>query len=149
MKKQQLLFIASLFCALSFYAQQKEITAKNAPASIYTSNNFKANLNSATALNKRLGFLSFKFIKIALPDLDFNSFGGNFGLDSRSIFEFKDMKRKPDTFKRDDLKRYQNNKLARKINYKNDPSQWGLHRIENRIQPYFLQKDKFLEKDKK
>ena len=52
------------------------------------------------------------------------------------------MKKKPEVYKLDDLVRYQNNKLAREINYKNDPSQWNLHRKENRIQPYFLEKDK-------
>jgi hypothetical protein len=52
------------------------------------------------------------------------------------------MRKKPTIYKLDDLARYQNNKLAREINYKNDPSQWNLHRIENRFQPYFLKKGK-------
>jgi hypothetical protein len=142
MKKQTLLFIISLACSISFYAQQKNTMLLKTSQSIYTlSSSYNDQLNSAVALKKKLGFLSFKFFRIYLPDLDFNSLGG-FGGNRRSVFEFKNMKKKPDTYKLDDLARYQNNRLAREINYKNDPSQWNLHRTKNRIQPYFLEKDK-------
>jgi hypothetical protein len=144
MKKRILFFIISFVCSISLYAQQNKQILQNTSQSIYTFNtSYNDDLHSAVSLKKKLGFLSFEFFQIYMPDLDFNSMVsfGSFGGNRRSIFEFKNMKKKPDIYKMDDLVRYQNNKLAREINYKNDPSQWNLHRKENRIQPYFLQKD--------
>ena len=146
MKTRTLLFIVSLGCSISCYAQQEKKMLQKTSQSIYTFNpSYNNDLYSAVSLKKKLGFLSFEFFRIYLPDLDFNSVGGvfgGFGGNRRSVFEFKGMKKKPEVYKLDDLVRYQNNKLAREINYKNDPSQWNLHRKENRIQPYFLEKDK-------
>lgn len=145
MKKRTFLFIVFLVCSISYYAQQQSKMLQKTSQSIYTFNpSYNNDLHSAVSLKKKLGFLSFEFFRIYLPDLDFNSVGvfGGFGGNRRSVFEFKGMKKKPDIYKLDDLVRYQNNKLAREINYKNDPSQWNLHRKENRIQPYFLEKDK-------
>jgi hypothetical protein len=142
MKNKILVFVISILFSASLCAQKKELVVRKAPKSVYTFNTFKIDKNSYAAINKRLGFTAFKFIRIYFPDLDFNSFESAFNLNTRSVFEFKNMKEKPIIYKLDDLARYQNNKLAREINYKNDPSQWNLHRIENRIQPYFLKKEK-------
>jgi len=149
MKTRTLLFIISIGYSISYYAQQEGNMLQKTPQSIYTFNpSYNDDLHSAVSLKKKLGFLSFEFFQIYLPDLDFNSVGGvfggfgGFGGNRRSVFEFKGMKKKPEIYKLDDLVRYQNNRLAREINYRNDPSQWNLHRKKNRIQPYFLQKEK-------
>jgi len=145
-KTRTLLIILSLVASIGCYAQQESKMLEKNPQSIYTFNpSYNDDLHTAVSLKKKLGFLSFEFFQVYLPDLDFNSVGGlfgGFGGNRRSVFEFKGMKKKPEIYKLDDLVRYQNNKLAREINYRNDPSQWNLHRKENRIQPYFLKKDK-------
>ncbi len=145
MKTKTLLFLISLGGSIASYAQHESNILQKIPQSVYTFNpSYNDDLHSAVSLKKKLGFLSFEFFQVYLPDLDFNSVGGffgGFGGNRRSVFEFKGMKKKPEIYKLDDLVRYQNNKLAREINYRNDPSQWNLHRKENRIQPYFLQKD--------
>jgi len=142
MKKLNFLFIIFFVFTVSSLAQQKTATYLKTPESIYTFRFYDKDLNNYAALKKRLGFPSFEFVLTLLPSSDLNTFGNLFGPSRRSVFEFKDMKKKPTIYKLDDLARYQNNRLAREINYKNDPSQWNLHRIENRIQPYFLKKEK-------
>ncbi|PKV65908.1 hypothetical protein ATE90_2361 [Polaribacter sp. Hel1_33_96] len=135
------LLIILLF-SITMSAQQKTEMNVNTSQSIYTLNFDNKDLNTYDALKKRLGFSAFKFFVTILPSAEF-PMSQSFSVPSvHRIFEFKGMKKKPTIYKLDDLKRYQNNRLAREINYKNDPSQWNLHRIENRIQPYFLKKQK-------
>jgi hypothetical protein len=142
MKKLNLLFIVSTMFTVSLLAQQKTATNLKTSKSIYTFRVYDKDLNNYAALKKRLIFSSLELISTILPSSDFKINGSLFGPSRRSVFEFKYMREKPTIYKLDDLARYQNNKLAREINYKNDPSQWNLHRIENRIQPYFLKKEK-------
>ncbi len=137
-KKITLLFIISFLFPVSFLAQQKTEINLNTSQSIYTFSFYNEGLNNYAALKKRLNFSSLELVLTILPSLEFNTNGSLFAPSSRSIFEFKDMRKKPTIYKLDDITRYQNNRLAREINYNNDPSQWNLHRIENRIQPYFL-----------
>ncbi|MGK0325393.1 MAG: hypothetical protein ACJA2M_001228 [Polaribacter sp.] len=142
MKKLNLLFIVSTIFTVSLLAQQKTATNLKTSKSIYTFHVYDKDLNNDAALKKRLIFSSLELISTILPSSEFKINGSLFGPSRRSVFEFKYMKKKPTIYKLDDLARYQNNRLAREINYKNDPSQWNLHRIENRIQPYFLKKGK-------
>ena len=116
MKTRTLLFIVSIGCSISYYAQQEGKMLQKTPQSIYTFNpSYNDDLHSAVSLKKKLGFLSFEFFRIYLPDLDFNSVGGffgGFGGNRRSVFEFKGMKKKPEIYKLDDLVRYQNNRVG-------------------------------------
>lgn len=119
-----------LFMCVSFYAQRIETTPQRMPNSIYTFSALKKDVNSISSINKRLKLTYFEFVIISIDDIENNMVS----LNSRNIGKT------PSAFIYDDYKRYQNNNLLKGFLIKNDPTRWNLHCIENRIQPYFLNK---------
>lgn len=128
MKKRTILYILFVSYVGSFHAQQQASVEKKAPKSIYTFSSYTEDRNSFSSLNKRLGLGSFEMQWTYRLDSDLNPMP----------VEFKNMSKKPIIFQLDDYQRYQNNKFIREISYKNDPTRWNLHCIQNRIQPELL-----------
>ena len=131
MKKEILFLPVALFISLLSFAQKTEKTDNKAPISIYTFNSLEKDVNSFTSIRNRLNLISFKFVIIDANDIDTNTVS----------LDFKNIGTTPTLFIYDDYNRYQNNNLLKGFLYKNDPTRWNLHCIENRIQPYFLNKE--------
>lgn len=131
MKKGILFLPAALLISLSFFAQKTEKTNNKAPSSIYTFNSIEEDVNSLTSIRKRLNLIPFKFVIIDKDDIDANTVS----------LDFKNIGITPTSFIYDDYNRYQNNSLLKGFLYKNDPTRWNLHCIENRVQPYFLNQE--------
>ncbi len=131
MKKTLLFLPVMLLISVSFFAQKRAIIKQKAPVSIYTFNSLEKDVNSISSLNKRLNLTSFNFVIVDADDIDNNI----------ASMSFKDIGTKPSEYIYDDYKRYQNNNFLKGFLTKNDPTRWNLHCIENRIQPYFLNKE--------
>ncbi|AUC86187.1 hypothetical protein CW731_13265 [Polaribacter sp. ALD11] len=128
MKRRTLFLMIVLLVSISFHAQKTELPQQKVPVSIYTFNSLDKDVNSISSLNKRLNLTTYKFVTIAANDIENNI----------ASINFSDVGKKPSAYIYDDYKKYQNNNLLKGFLLKNDPTRWNLHRIENRIQPYFL-----------
>ncbi|WP_299063678.1 hypothetical protein [uncultured Polaribacter sp.] len=126
------IFLIAVFMLISnlIFSQDKYIKVTKAPTSIYTINSFSNNPNSFSKLNSRLNLKSFEFVTLNVEDIENNVMA----------IDFLNIDKKPSEFIYDDYNNYQNNYLLKGFRYKNDPTRWNLHCIENRIQPYFLNK---------
>ncbi|TXD47878.1 hypothetical protein [Polaribacter sp. IC073] len=128
MKKRLLSLTISLFLSISLYAQKTNTPQQKAPVSIYTFNSLDKDVNSISSLNKRLKLTSYKFVIVKADDI----------ATKVASINFSAIGKKPSASIYDDYRKHQNNNLLKGFLYKNDPTRWNLHRIENRIQPYFL-----------
>ncbi|MFD2530241.1 hypothetical protein [Polaribacter marinaquae] len=126
------LFFLTIFMLISnlIFSQDKDIKVTKAPTSIYTINSFSNNPNSFYKLNSKLNLNSFDFVTLNVEDIENNIMAIN----------FLNIDKKPSEFIYDDYNNYQNNYYLKGFRYKNDPTRWNLQCIENRIQPYFLNK---------
>ncbi len=126
------IFLITVFMLISnlIFSQDKYIKVTKTPTSIYTINSFSNNPNSFSKLNSRLNLKSFEFVTLNVEDIENNVMA----------IDFLNIDKKPSEFIYDDYNNYQNNYLLKGFRYKNDPTRWNLHCIENRIQPYFLNK---------
>ena len=131
MKKRLLSLTISLLLSISLCAQKTNTPQQKVPVSIYTFNSLDKDVNSISSLNKRLKLTSYKFIIVKADDI----------ATKVTSINFSAIGKKPSAYIYDDYKKYQNNNLLKGFLLKNDPTRWNLHRIENRIQPYFLNKE--------
>ena len=127
--KKCTLIIFLLFTLVSF-AQKIENATIKLPKSIYTLNYFSEDKNGFSEVNKRLNITSYKFAFVSALDIETN----------RMTINSRNVGIKPSKFIYDDYNSYQNNNLLKGFLVENDPTRWNLQCIENRIQPYFLQK---------
>ncbi|QOD60226.1 hypothetical protein H9I45_12870 [Polaribacter haliotis] len=129
MKKRNLFLFSALFISISLFAQKTDLTKKEKPLSIYTFE-LEKDVNSFSALNKKLDLEGLEFVTVDAFDIENNIM----------VINSKFIGKKPSVFIYDDYNKYQNENFLKGFLLKNDPTRWNLHLIQNRIQPYFLNK---------
>lgn len=119
------------FCALIFLfsisinAQKIDENLSKKPISIYTISAFSDDVNSFSAINKKLKLANFSFVFVDAIALDLNQFS----------IDFKDLGKTSTSFIYDDYRRYQDRNLLKGFLLKNDPTRWNLQRLQPNLHP--------------
>jgi hypothetical protein len=108
--------------------QTKINTNNKAPISIYTFNSIKINMHTIASLKKRLNIDSFVF-QFTSPQTREKQ---------QPLLIFKEIGKEKIRYVYDDYEKHENNNLLKCFLLKNDPTRWNLSCKENRIQPFFL-----------